>query len=209
MNTAIIGTGYVGLTLSSLLARTGHRTYCIDVIPEKIDIIKTGKSYFYELGLDNLVKYGIDSGNLIPTLDYEEGLKDADVVFIKFGTNDTGYINDVAELNSFITKCIALDKLIRKSKKLPIWLSCDPRWGRAIESNNTGGNPDISIAGDTEKNVAAAVFTFPDPVGLIIPVVLNKPVPPSTVIELPPSCIFTADAPAPFPAVAFKFEAVA
>lgn len=86
MNTAIIGTGYVGLTLSSLLARTGHRTYCIDVIPEKIDIIKTGKSYFYELGLDNLVKYGIDSGNLIPTLDYEEGLKDADVVFLCVGT---------------------------------------------------------------------------------------------------------------------------
>ncbi len=86
MNTAIIGTGYVGLTLSSLLARTGHKTYCIDVIPEKIDIIKTGKSYFYELGLDNLVKYGIDSGNLIPTLDYKEGLKDADVVFLCVGT---------------------------------------------------------------------------------------------------------------------------
>lgn len=86
MNIAIIGTGYVGLTLSALLARTGNKTHCIDVVPEKIETIKTGKSYFYELGLDNLVKYGIDSGNLIPTLSYEEGLKDADVVFLSVGT---------------------------------------------------------------------------------------------------------------------------
>ena len=86
MNISIIGTGYVGLTLSALLARTGHKTYCIDVVPEKIETIKKGKSYFYELGLDNLVKYGVDSGNLIPTLDYKEGLKDADVVFLSVGT---------------------------------------------------------------------------------------------------------------------------
>ena len=104
MNIAIIGTGYVGLTLSALTARVGHKTYCIDVVKEKIDTIKTGKSYFYELGLDNLVKKGIDSGNLIPTLDYEEGLKDADIVFLSVGTPsgedggfDLTYIFDAVE----------------------------------------------------------------------------------------------------------------
>jgi UDPglucose 6-dehydrogenase len=86
MNISIIGTGYVGLTLSALCAKVGHKTYCIDVVPEKIDTIKSGKSYFYELGLDNLVKYGVESGNLIPTLDYKEGLKDADIVFLSVGT---------------------------------------------------------------------------------------------------------------------------
>jgi len=104
MNIAIIGTGYVGLTLSALLARTGHKTHCIDVVPEKIETIKTGKSYFYELGLDNLVKYGIDSGNLIPTLDYKEGLENADVVFLSVGTPsgkdgglDLSYIFDAVQ----------------------------------------------------------------------------------------------------------------
>jgi UDPglucose 6-dehydrogenase len=86
MNIAIIGTGYVGLTLGSLTARVGHKTYCIDVVPSKIETIKKGKSYFYELGLDNLVKQGIESGNLIPTLDYEQGLEDADLVFLSVGT---------------------------------------------------------------------------------------------------------------------------
>jgi UDPglucose 6-dehydrogenase len=104
MNISIIGTGYVGLTLSALTARVGHKTYCIDVVPEKIETIKSGKSYFYELGLDNLVKKGIDSGNLIPTLDYEEGLKDADVIFLSVGTPsganggfDLTYIFDAVE----------------------------------------------------------------------------------------------------------------
>jgi UDPglucose 6-dehydrogenase len=73
MTISIIGTGYVGLTLASLVAKVGYKTYCIDVIPKKIETIKKGKSYFYELGLDNLVKECIDSGNLIPTLDYKEG----------------------------------------------------------------------------------------------------------------------------------------
>lgn len=104
MNIAIIGTGYVGLTLSALTARVGHKTHCIDVIPEKIDTIKTGKSYFYELGLDNLVKKGIDSKNLIPTLDYKEGLKDADIIFLSVGTPsgkdggwDLSYVFDAVE----------------------------------------------------------------------------------------------------------------
>lgn len=86
MQISIIGTGYVGLTLGALTAKVGHKTHCIDVIPKKIETIKSGKSYFYELGLDNLVKQGVDSRNLIPTLDYEEGLKDADVVFLCVGT---------------------------------------------------------------------------------------------------------------------------
>lgn len=86
MNISVIGTGYVGLTLSALLSKAGHKVHCIDVVPEKIETIKQGKSYFYELGLDNLVKFGIDSGNLIPTLDYEEGVKDADLVFLSVGT---------------------------------------------------------------------------------------------------------------------------
>jgi UDP-glucose 6-dehydrogenase len=64
MTISIIGTGYVGLTLASLTSKVGYKTYCIDVIPKKIETIKKGKSYFYELGLDNLVKQGIDSKNL-------------------------------------------------------------------------------------------------------------------------------------------------
>jgi UDPglucose 6-dehydrogenase len=90
MTISIIGTGYVGLTLASLTSKVGYKTYCIDVIPKKIETIKKSKSYFYELGLDDLVKQGIDSGNLVPTLDYKEGLNDADIVFLCVGTPSDG-----------------------------------------------------------------------------------------------------------------------
>jgi UDPglucose 6-dehydrogenase len=85
MKIAIIGTGYVGLTLSALLSRVGYTTYCIDVVKSKIDTIKKGKSYFYELGLDSLVEYGIGNKKLIPTLRYDV-LKEVDIVFLSVGT---------------------------------------------------------------------------------------------------------------------------
>jgi UDPglucose 6-dehydrogenase len=86
MNISVLGTGYVGLTLSALLSRIGYKVNCVDVVPEKIDVIKGGKSYFFESGLDLLIKYGIESKNLFPTLDYKEGVKDADIIFMTIGT---------------------------------------------------------------------------------------------------------------------------
>jgi UDPglucose 6-dehydrogenase len=86
MKISVVGTGYVGLTLSALLSRIGYKVHCLDIDKEKIDTIKKGKSYFFEAGLDTLVKYGIESGNLIPTLDYKEGVEDADIIFICVGT---------------------------------------------------------------------------------------------------------------------------
>ncbi|MCA9382773.1 UDP-glucose/GDP-mannose dehydrogenase family protein [Candidatus Dojkabacteria bacterium] len=86
MKVSIVGTGYVGLSTGALLAAAGHKVYCIDVDQSKIDTIKTGKSYFFEPGLDNFVKLGIDSGNLIPTLDYSEAIPDSEVAIISVGT---------------------------------------------------------------------------------------------------------------------------
>lgn len=89
MKITVLGTGYVGLTLSALLSKVGYTVYCLDIDKQKIDIIKKGRAYFFEAGLDTLIKYGIDSGNLVPTLDYKDAIKDADVVFICVGTPST------------------------------------------------------------------------------------------------------------------------
>lgn len=92
---SIIGTGYVGLTTSAILSNVGFRVYCVDVDPKKIDIIKSGKSYFYEPGMDEFVRRGIESGNLIPTLDYEEAISNSDIAFICVGTpsNEDGSVD--------------------------------------------------------------------------------------------------------------------
>ncbi|MEI7603632.1 MAG: UDP-glucose/GDP-mannose dehydrogenase family protein [bacterium] len=85
---SIIGTGYVGLTTAAILSSIGYKVYTIDIDEKKIDIIKTGKSYFHELGLDEFVENGLKSGNLIPTLSYEESIPNSDIVFSCVGTPD-------------------------------------------------------------------------------------------------------------------------
>jgi len=89
MNVSIVGTGYVGLTLAATLATVGHKVYCIDIDESKINTIKSGKSFFYEPGLDYFVKTGIESGNLNPTTKYEEAIPDSEIAIICVGTPTT------------------------------------------------------------------------------------------------------------------------
>lgn len=85
---SIIGTGYVGLTTAAVLANAGYKVYTIDIDEDKINTIKKGKSYFYEVGLDKFVKRGIESGNLIPTTSYKESIPNSTIVFSCVGTPD-------------------------------------------------------------------------------------------------------------------------
>lgn len=84
----IVGSGYVGLTTAAILANVGYKVFALDTDSKKIEIIKNGKAHFFESGLDQFVKKGIDSGNLIPTLSYKEAIPESDVVFSCVGTPD-------------------------------------------------------------------------------------------------------------------------
>jgi UDPglucose 6-dehydrogenase len=84
MKTAIIGTGYVGLTTGVALAFLGHEVTCLDVDAHKVEELKKGKSPIYEPHLDDLMK--VASQNLRFTVDPVEALKNAEVIFIAVGT---------------------------------------------------------------------------------------------------------------------------
>lgn len=83
-----LGAGYVGLTTASLFAATGAKTYIVDPNEARLEAIKEGRSFFFEEGLDPLVKNGIDSGLLIPTSSYEESVPKSDIVISSVGTPD-------------------------------------------------------------------------------------------------------------------------
>lgn len=94
MKVVIVGTGYVGLTTGIALAYLGHQVTCLDILEEKIRLLKKGKSPIYEHGLEDLMK--IAWPNLKFTSRYEEaGLADTDVIFISVNTppNDDGSPN--------------------------------------------------------------------------------------------------------------------
>ena len=83
-NIAVAGTGYVGLSIATLLAQHNHVT-AVDIIPEKVDLINNRKSPIQD---DYIEMYLSEKElDLTATLDGEEAYKNADFVIIAAPTN--------------------------------------------------------------------------------------------------------------------------
>jgi UDPglucose 6-dehydrogenase len=100
---AVAGTGYVGLSIATLLAQH-HHVVAVDVIPEKVDLINQRKSPIQD---EYIEKYLAEKElNLTATLDGAAAYKDADFVVIAAPTNydpvknyfDTSHVEEVIEL---------------------------------------------------------------------------------------------------------------
>lgn len=84
MNIAVAGTGYVGLSIATLLAQHNHVT-AVDIIPEKVDMINKQQSPIQDEYIENyLATKNLD---LTATLDGEAAYKDADYVVVATPTN--------------------------------------------------------------------------------------------------------------------------
>ena len=84
MKIAIAGTGYVGLSMATLLSRY-HEVKAVDIVPEKVDKINRRISPIQD---EYIEKYFAEKDlNLIATLDAEQAYKDADFVVIAAPTN--------------------------------------------------------------------------------------------------------------------------
>jgi UDPglucose 6-dehydrogenase len=100
---AVAGTGYVGLSIATLLAQH-HKVTAVDVIPEKVELLNNRKSPIQD---EYIEKYLAEKDlDLTATLDGAAAYKDADFVVIAAPTNydpvknffDTHHIEDVIEL---------------------------------------------------------------------------------------------------------------
>ena len=86
MRIAMIGTGYVGLVSGACFADFGHQVTCVDKDSAKIDGLNAGKMPIWEPGLEALVSANAERGRLTFTTSLEDGVKDAEAVFIAVGT---------------------------------------------------------------------------------------------------------------------------
>lgn len=103
LNIAVAGTGYVGLSIATLLAQHNHVT-AVDIVPEKVDLINNKKSPIQD---DYIEKYLAEKElDLTATLDGEAAYQNADFVVIAAPTNydskknyfDTSAVEAVIEL---------------------------------------------------------------------------------------------------------------
>ncbi|GLR18836.1 UDP-glucose dehydrogenase family protein [Portibacter lacus] len=127
MKITVVGTGYVGLVSGTCFADTGNEVTCVDIDQNKIESLKNGKIPIYEPGLDLLFERNTKQGRLTFTTSLEDGIKDAEVIFLALptppgenGSADLKYILGVAE---DLSKMITDYKVIVDKSTVPVGTS--------------------------------------------------------------------------------------
>ena len=111
MKITVVGTGYVGLVSGTCFAETGNQVVCVDIDADKVKRMQNGEVPIYEPGLEVLFERNTKQGRLTFTTNLEEGIKDAEVIFLALptppgadGSADLSFVLKVAsDLSTLIT----------------------------------------------------------------------------------------------------------
>ena len=163
MRISIFGAGYVGLVTGACFAELGHRVVIRDVLPERIESLRSGAMPIFEPGLDDLVQRNRE--RLSFTLDVAEAIEGAQFLFIAVGTPPT-YSGD-ADLSAVWTVVDELPRTFDGGRPIIVMKSTVPvGTGAAVRSaldsrglTNVGyvSNPEFLAEGS-----AIAGFMHPD-----------------------------------------------
>ncbi|MDB2408765.1 UDP-glucose/GDP-mannose dehydrogenase family protein, partial [Crocinitomicaceae bacterium] len=165
---AVVGTGYVGLVTGTCFAETGNQVTCIDIDEAKVNQMKNGKVPIYEPNLETYFERNIAAGRLKFTTSLEEGIKDAEIIFLALptppgedGSADLSYILGVAEeLGKIMTEF----KVIVDKSTVPVGTA--EKVKAAISSN---ANIEFAVVSNPEflrEGFAVSDFMKPDRVVL-------------------------------------------
>lgn len=166
MKIAIIGTGYVGLTSGTCLAKIGHDVICVDNDPARIDTLNRGEMPIFEPGLPEIIAEARAAGRLRFTTDIRPAVAESTVSFIAVGTPprengqpDLTYVEHVAR---DIAASIRDYHLVVEKSTVPVQTG---KWVRTtIERYNKGGTP-FDVASNPEflrEGSAVQDFLHPD-----------------------------------------------
>jgi UDPglucose 6-dehydrogenase len=102
LNISVIGTGYVGLITAITFAKKGHKVICVDIAPERVEMINHAKAPFFEPGLEEYLRDLVGSHDLWATADTAEAVHNSDLTFICVGTP---HMPDGSQDISYVTTC--------------------------------------------------------------------------------------------------------
>lgn len=108
MKIAVAGTGYVGLSIATLLSQN-NEVVALDIIPEKVEMINKGISPIKDEYIGDYLKN--KKLNLRATLDYKDAFKDAEFIVISTPTNydDEKNFFDTSSVEDIIQKVISMN----------------------------------------------------------------------------------------------------
>lgn len=152
MDIGVIGTGHVGLVTCVSLAKVGHAVVGTDVDADKIEMLRDGRSPFYEPGLDDMLAELLEAGSLRFSSQSEEAVAEADVAFICVGTppRATGEANLVAVEQSAIDVARKSTKPAVVVEKSTVPAGTAQRLRRMLKQVRSPSLPELEIASNPE-----------------------------------------------------------
>jgi UDPglucose 6-dehydrogenase len=116
MNIAVVGLGFVGLSISSVLASKNYNVVGIDIDNQKCSDIRNGVLPLFEPGLENMLRAGLKK-KLTVSNNFSL-IKNCDMIFVTVGTPQKS--NGAIELSMIKKATTTIGQIIKKSKKNPI-----------------------------------------------------------------------------------------
>ncbi|OYY13375.1 MAG: UDP-glucose 6-dehydrogenase, partial [Sphingobacteriia bacterium 35-40-8] len=153
-----------GLVSGTCFAETGIKVTCVDIDPKKVAKLSNGEITIYEPGLEKIFLRNTREGRLKFTTNLEEGIKDAEIIFLALptppgadGSADLKYILGVAnDLGKILTDY----KVIVDKSTVPVGTAAKVR--AAIAANFKGDFDVVSNPEFLREGVAVDDFMKPD-----------------------------------------------
>lgn len=148
MQVTIVGTGYVGLVTGVCLASKGHYVTCVDVLSDRVKMIKQGEVPFHEPGLASLIKNALSNRCLCVTTDLEQAILGSDVSIIAVGTPPAGEDIDLSDVE---TSAAQVGQALRYIDHYHVVV---------VKSTVVPGTTDTLVRSTVEKNAGRRVGEF-------------------------------------------------
>jgi UDPglucose 6-dehydrogenase len=158
---AVFGAGYVGLVTGACFAELGHRVTVRDVIPERIDALRSGDVPIYEPGLEQFLDRNRE--RLSFTLDVGEAIEGAEFVYVAVGTPPT-YSGD-ADLTAVWTVIDELPQVDRRvvvAMKSTVPVGTGAKVRHRLDARGLGHVGYVSNPEFTAEGTAITDFMEPD-----------------------------------------------
>jgi UDPglucose 6-dehydrogenase len=145
----VLGTGYLGITHAVCMASAGFDVLGVDTDPAKISQLNAGHLPIYEPGLSELLRAGLDSGQLTFTTSYPQAAAFGDVHFICAGTPPQSG-NDAADLSQ-VHACVArLAPLLARPCLVAGKSTVPPGTARRLAAQFAGAPEGVELAWNPE-----------------------------------------------------------
>ncbi len=165
MQVAVIGAGYVGLTVAACLAHLGHDVVAADVVEAKVAALKRGKIPILEEGLEALVGTGLAEGHLRFVVGATNAVADAEFIFLcvptpqgEDGLADMSYVQAAA---AEIGPLLESESIVINKSTVPV--------GSARVVEQALGRSDVFVVSNPEfLREGSAVHDFLNPDRIVI-----------------------------------------